>query len=443
MSRKRARKNLPQEPIEVDIVSLSHDGRGVGRVDGKTVFVRDALPGEHVRFRLTLRKKNHDEGTVTEVLRPSPQRVAPACEHFGVCGGCSLQHLAPEAQVAFKQQGLMEALAHIGRVTPETLMPPLTAEPWGYRRKARLGAKLVRKHDRVFAGFRERGSNFLTDMRTCKVLHPRVGEHVGELAAMIDGLSVRDKVPQVEMSMGDDRCVMVFRVMEAPGDSDLKRIESFCTERNWIPHIQEGGPDSVRPLQGEPVELHYSLPAQAVHFSFLPSDFTQVNLEINRLMVTQALDWLAPGPEAQVLDLFCGLGNFTLPLAKRCRSVVAVEGDAGLVQRARRNAEANAIHNARYYTANLYENLDVEPWMRERFDAVLLDPPRSGAAEVIPLIPKLGAERILYVSCYPGTLARDAGMLVHDYGYRLVQAGVMDMFPHTAHVESMALFVKG
>lgn len=442
MSKRRSRKKLPEEILEAEIVSLSHDGRGVGRIDGKTVFVRDALPGEHVRFRLTLRKKSYEEGTVTEVLRPSPERVEPECAHFGVCGGCSLQHLAPEAQVAFKQQGLVETLEHIGRVSPDILMAPLAAEPWGYRRKARLGVKLVRKQDRVFVGFRERGSNFLTDVQNCKVLHPRVGAQVGELAAMIDSLSIRDRVPQVEMAMGDDLCVTVFRVMEPLSAEDAARLIEFCVGRNWVPYVQEGGPDTVRPLSGEPVELHYSLPAQDVHFSFLPTDFTQVNLDINRRMVTQALEWLELRPDERVLDLFCGLGNFTLPLAKVCESIVAVEGDAGLVQRARRNAEANSIANARFYTANLYEALDAEPWLRERFDAALLDPPRSGAAEVIPLIPRLGANRILYVSCYPGTLARDAGLLVHEFGYRLVKAGVMDMFPHTAHVESMALFVK-
>lgn len=442
MSRKRGRAALPAEPLDIEIEGLSHDGRGVGRVDGKTVFVRDGLPGERVMARLTLRKKNYDEATVSEVLRASDQRIEPPCAHFGVCGGCSLQHLAPEDQIGLKEKSLLEALEHIGKVRPAGVAPPLRGPTTGYRRKARLGAKWVRRHDRVFVGFRERASSFVTDIRHCAVLHDRVGPHVGALADMIDSLSIRGAVPQVEMAMGDDRCVMVFRILEAPTEEDSRTIASFCADHDWVPYVQEGGPDSIRPLEGAPVELHYSLPQQGVHFSFLPTDFTQVNLDINRAMVAQALQWLSPEPEERVLDLFCGLGNFTLPLAKRCATVVGVEGDAGLVARARRNADLNAVSNARFYTANLYDKPDDEPWARESFDAVLLDPPRSGAAEVLPLLSRMGIGRILYVSCYPGTLARDAGVLVHEYGYRLNRAGVMDMFPHTAHVESMALFVK-
>lgn len=441
MSRRR-RGKLPDIELETEIESLSPEGRGVGRVEGKTAFVRDALPGEHVRFRVTRRKKTFDEGVLTQLLRAAADRVSPACGHFGVCGGCSLQHLDHQAQVSHKERGLLESLEHIGRVKPETLAPALISEPSGYRRKARLGAKYVRKHERVFAGFRERGTSFITDIRHCTVLHPRVGESVGDLADMIGELSIRDKVPQVEMAMGDDLCVMVFRMLETPTADDIKRVNAFCAEHNWVPYIQDGGPDTVRPLEGDPVELHYSLPAQGVHFSFLPSDFTQVNLDINRRMVDQALDWLAIDESEQVLDLFCGLGNFSLPLARRSGSVTGVEGDRGLVARARLNADANHISNARFFTANLYEELDAEPWLMGKYDAVLLDPPRSGASEILPLLPKLGARRILYVSCNPATLARDAGELVNEYGYRLVQAGIMDMFPHTAHVESMALLVK-
>jgi 23S rRNA (uracil1939-C5)-methyltransferase len=441
MSRRRAAA-APAEILETEILSLSQDGRGVGRAEGKTVLVRDALPGERVRLALTRRKNDCCEGRILELLRPADERVEPKCAHFGVCGGCSLQHLAPEAQVAFKEQGLVDALAHVGRAAPAELAPPVTAENWGYRRKARLGVKLVRKHDRVFAGFRERGSSFITDVRACPVLHPRVGGAIGELADMIGTLTIRDRIPQVEMAMGDDLCVMVFRVLSPPTAGDVERIRTFCAEHDWVPYIQEGGPDTVRPLGGAPVELHYSLPVHELHYGFLPTDFTQVNLEINRRTVRQAMAWLAPQPDETVLDLFCGLGNFTLPLARACATVVGVEGDAGLVARARQNAEVNSIYNARFFTADLYGTLDAEPWLQQAYDAILLDPPRSGAAEVLPLIARLGARRILYISCYPGTLARDAGILVNDQGYRLSRAGVMDMFPHTAHVESMALFLK-
>ena len=437
------RKRAPEEILDLEIESLSHDGRGVGRVDGKTVFVRDALPGEHVRARLTRRKKNFDEAELAELLRPADNRVEPVCEHFGVCGGCGLQHLAADAQIAFKERGLLDSLEHIGRVSADEVAPPLITQSFGYRRKARLGVKFVRKHGRVFAGFRERGSSFVTDVRQCAVLHPRVGAVVGSLADMVGELSIRDRIPQVEMAMGDDLCVMVFRALDPPTGADVARIQAFCTEHNWVPYIQEGGPDSIRPLGGIGVELHYSLPEQGVHFSFLPTDFTQVNLDINRRLVAQAIEWLAPGPDERILDLFCGLGNFTLPLARHAASVTGVEGDSGLIARARRNAQANHIDNVRFYTANLYADLDAEPWLGSAYDAALIDPPRSGAAEVIPVVSRLGPQRILYVSCSPGTLARDAGLLVHEEGYRLRRVGVMDMFPHTAHVESMALFEKG
>ena len=441
MTRRRAAA-MPAELQDVEVVSLSHDGRGVGRVGGKTVFVPDALPGEHVRVALTRRKKSYDEGRLEALLRAAPQRVAPKCAHFGVCGGCSLQHLAAEAQIAFKQQGLVDALAHIGGVTPDELAPPLTGENWGYRRKARLGVKLVRRHDRVFAGFRERGSGFVTDVRSCPVLHPRAGEAVGALADMIDSLSVRERIPQVEMAMGDDLCVMVFRVLAPTATPDEERIAAFCAAHDWVPCIQEGGPDTVRALAGTPVELHYSLPAYALRFGFAPTDFTQVNLEVNRLMVGQAMAWLAPQPDEALLDLFCGLGNFTLPLGRASASVVGVEGDAALVARARQNATINRVDNVRFFKADLFGTLDAEPWLQQDYDAVLLDPPRSGAADVLPFVARLGVRRILYISCYPATLARDASYLVNEQGYRLARAGVMDMFPHTAHVESMALFIK-
>jgi 23S rRNA (uracil1939-C5)-methyltransferase len=441
MTRRRAAE-VPAEHLDVEIESLSHDGRGVGRVAGKTVFVRDALPGESVRVALTRRRKSHDEGRLASLLRAAPQRVEPGCAHFGICGGCTLQHLAPQDQVAFKQQGLVDALTRIGGVTPDELAPPLTGEIWGYRRKARLGVKLVRRHDRVFAGFRERGSSFITDVRSCPVLHPRVGEAVGALADMIDTLSVRDRIPQVEMAMGNDLCVMVFRVLAPTTAADDETIMAFCAAHDWVPCIQEGGPDTIRNLAGTPVELHYSLPVYALRFGFAPTDFTQVNLDINRLMINQAMAWLAPQPDEAVLDLFCGLGNFTLPLGKSAASVVGVEGDAALVARARQNAAINRIDNARFFTADLFGSLDAEPWLQQAYDAVLLDPPRSGAAEVLPVVARLGVRRILYISCYPATLARDAGILVNEQGYRLARAGVMDMFPHTAHVESMALFIK-
>ncbi|MEJ2529810.1 MAG: 23S rRNA (uracil(1939)-C(5))-methyltransferase RlmD, partial [Gammaproteobacteria bacterium] len=330
---------------------------------------------------------------------------------------------------------------HIGKVEPREILQPLVAgDHWGYRRKARLGAKYVAKKGRVLVGFRERGSSFLADIQSCEVLHPKVGHNLMALSDLIASLSIRDKVPQIEVSIGDDACVLVFRILEPLTPDDSRLLERFGSEYEMEIYLQEAGPDSVHPLKPEPADLHYALPDFAIDISFLPNDFTQVNSELNRQMVARAVELLDPQKQDRVLDLFCGIGNFTLPLATRSLAVVGVEGERALVERARENAKANAIDNTDYYTANLYESLQHEPWLSERFDKALLDPPRSGAQEVLEQLPKLGIKRIVYVSCYPGTLARDAGELVNRHGYRLLAAGVMDMFPHTAHVESIALF---
>jgi 23S rRNA (uracil1939-C5)-methyltransferase len=440
MGRSR-KKRLPTEPFPATIESMSHDGRGVAHLDGKATFIHGGLPGEEVMFTYTSKRKKHDEGIVSEVITPSPDRVEPQCSYFSICGGCSLQHLNPEAQIQVKQQSLLDAFEHIGKVDPAELFPPLTAAtPWGYRRKARLGVKYVPKKGRVLVGFRERGSSFLAEIESCEVLHPRVGQLLMPLSDLIGGLSIRDRVPQIEVSMGDDDCVLVFRVLEPPSLEDSAALEQFGAEHGMHIYLQEAGPDSVRPLAGEAVELAYALPDFGIDVRFLPNDFTQVNSELNRLMVARAVELLQPAAEDRVLDLFCGIGNFTMPLARKSHSVVGVEGDGALVARARENAIANGLDNTSYYTANLYESLEREPWMSQKFDKALLDPPRSGAFEVLEHLPKLGIRRIVYVSCYPGTLARDAGELVNRHGYKLLAAGVMDMFPHTAHVESIAVF---
>jgi 23S rRNA (uracil1939-C5)-methyltransferase len=438
----KKRKELPKELIEVEIASLTHEGRGLAHFDGKAVFVDGALPGERVRFRYTRMQRRYDEGVTVEVLRASPERVAPRCPHFGVCGGCSLQHLESGAQVRVKQETLADCFARIGKVQPERWLAPLTAEPWGYRRKARLGVKHVEKKGRTLVGFRERGSSFLADLSRCEVLHPAVGDRLGVLAETVDRLSIRDQVPQIEVAIGEGPCVLVFRVMAPPSAADLGVLQGLADAHGFHVYLQEGGPESVRPLPGQGIDLHYELPRHQVRIGFEPTDFTQVNLELNRLMVDQALELLAPQPDESVLDLFCGLGNFSLPLARRAREVLGVEADAALVARAAENARANGIANARFATADLYGELDGQPWTRERFTKALLDPPRSGALQVLDWLPRLGVERVLYVSCYPTTLARDADRLVNGLGYRLRAAGVMDMFPHTAHLESMALFER-
>lgn len=440
--RRRGGKKPPQGSFEAQIESLSHDGRGVTHVSGKTVFIHGALPGEKVTFNYSRVQRRYDEGVVDEILQASSQRVEPGCENFSVCGGCSLQHLGSGHQITYKQQTLLDAFEHIAGIEAPMVMPPLVSEPWGYRRKARLGVKYVAKKGKVLIGFRERGSSFITVMQRCPVLHPAIGEKLGALADVIQSLSVRDKLPQIEVAMGDEAIILIFRLLSPLSAEDAETLGSYCRGQNWHCYIQEGGPQTVTPLEGDAVTLSYQLPQQQLQFEFLPTDFTQVNTTINRQMINQAMQWLKPQSDEVILDLFCGLGNFTLPLAQLCSSVTGIEGDVALVERARKNARNNGISNVDFHVANLYEPGVDQSWMQQQYDAVLLDPPRSGAQEIIALLPRLGARRILYVSCYPGTLARDAGLLVKEHGYKLLQAGVMDMFPHTAHVESMALFER-
>ncbi|MCB1775431.1 MAG: 23S rRNA (uracil(1939)-C(5))-methyltransferase RlmD [Gammaproteobacteria bacterium] len=442
MGRRRRRPRLPEGEFEAVVESMGHDGRGLARVDGKATFIHGALPGERVMFRYLGRKRSHDEGQAVSVIEPAADRVEPRCAQYGVCGGCSLQHLAPEAQIAAKQAVLLDNLRQIGKVEPAEILPPLiNTSPWGYRRKARLGVKDVARKGRVLVGFRERGSSFVADIERCHVLHPHVGELLPQLSALIEQLSISGRLPQIEMAMDDTRCVLILRILEPLAETDTQLLRAFEHDHDVVFYLQPGGPDSVVPLTAA-ADLRYRLPEQDVTLSFLPGDFTQVNSDINRKMVSRAIDMLQLAPDDDVLDLFCGVGNFTLPIARYCRSVVGVEGDAGLVQRARTNAGHNALTNTEFFTADLYGELPAEPWMQRRFDKVLLDPPRSGAAQVLPLLGQLGVRRIVYVSCYPGTLARDAGELVSKHGYRLLSAGVMDMFPHTAHVESIALFER-
>ena len=442
MGRRRRRSRLPEGEFAAQIESMSHDGRGVARVDGKATFLWGGLPGEQVDFRYLSRRRQHDEGVVVNVYDPAASRVSPRCEAFGLCGGCSLQHQHPEAQIASKQQVLLDNLMQIGGVMPEAILPPLTAtSPWGYRRKARLGVKDVLRKGRVLVGFRERGSSLVADITRCEVLHPRVGEKIDALRVLVESLSVRRQLPQIEMAMDDVQCVLILRLLEPLSKEDEQALLDFAARHDVVFYTQTGGPETVQALK-DPVQLAYRLPDFDLELLFEPTDFTQVNTDINRLMVARAVDLLDLAPGDQVLDLFCGIGNFTLPIARTANRVVGVEGDSGLVNRARANADHNALDQVEYFTADLYGELTAEPWMQRAFNKALLDPPRSGALQILPILPRLGIERIVYVSCYPGTLARDAGELIKNHGYRLISAGVMDMFPHTAHVESIALFER-
>lgn len=422
---------------------MAHDGRGVARVDGKTTFVHGALPGEVVVFRYLRCRRSHDEGQVVSVIHASAERVAPRCAHYGVCGGCSLQHLDPNAQIASKQAVLLDNLRQIGNVSPTEVLTPLTGDSaWGYRRKARLGVKDVVRKDKVLVGFRERGSSFVADLDRCHVLHPRVGELLPELSRLVGMLSIRRRLPQIEMAMDDARCALILRTLDPLDATDEALLDAFQAANDVVFYLQPGGPETVRPL-GAGTDLNYRLPAYDLTLGFLPGDFTQVNSDVNRKMIDRALELLDLRPHERVLDLFCGIGNFTLPIGRGCAYVAGVEGDAGLVRRAQQNAVRNLLENVEFFAADLYGEMPAGTWRTDSFDKALLDPPRSGALQVLPLLRELGVRRIVYVSCYPGTLARDAGELVHHYGYRLASVGVMDMFPHTAHVESIACFERG
>jgi 23S rRNA (uracil1939-C5)-methyltransferase len=429
-------------PEEARIVDLTHDGRGVTRIDDKTVFVSDALPGERVTLQRTVRRRSFDEARLVAVIEPSAERVEPGCPHFGLCGGCALQHLSPAAQLAFKQAQLLENLARIGGVGPREILPPLDASPWGYRRRARLGVKYVAKKGRVLVGFRERSAPYVADLHECRVLAAPAGELIDPLAALVQSLSIAERVAQIEIAVADNGCALVLRVLAAPGREDLDRLAAFERERGVRVYLQPGGLDTVAPLSGDAPPLWYSLAEFEVKLEFLPTDFVQINAELNARMVSRAVEQLQPAPTDSVLDLFCGIGNFSLPLARRARRVVGVEGDAALVERARRNAELNRIQNAEFYAADLTASCSALPWAVGAYDRVLIDPPRAGAKEILPLIARSDASCVVYISCHAGSLARDAGILVREHGFSLVSAGVMDMFPHTTHVESMAVFVR-
>ncbi len=444
MSRRR-RKKLPTELVRATIESLSHDGRGIAHIDGKVTFIARALPGEEVMFRYTSKRGKFDEGDAIEVLQASPQRIEPRCPHFGVCGGCSLQHLSPADQIAAKQERLLENLQHLGKVTPGEVLPPLTATPWGYRRKARLGVKYMRREQVVRVGFREKHSAFLTDAKQCDVLHEVIASRLTAFGELVNRLSVRDKIPQIEVAVGDAHTALVFRHLEPLSEEDEQQLCAFGESHQLGIFVQPKGPKTVRRLWPETdsdFRLHYELPEYNVDIQFQPTDFTQVNAELNRAMIDQTMALLDIQKEDRVLDLFCGLGNFSLPLARKAGAVVGVEGEASLVERARENAQNNGISNVAFYAADLNGDLAAEPWYGEGFNKLLLDPPRSGAPVVVEKLPQPLPQRIVYVSCDPATLARDAGILVKQHGYTLVSAGVMDMFPHTAHVESIALFEK-
>ncbi|MDH5834773.1 23S rRNA (uracil(1939)-C(5))-methyltransferase RlmD [Luteimonas kalidii] len=440
---------IDQTPFELDILDLSHDGRGVARREGgKTVFVAGALPGERVLARQTSRSRHFDEAMALDVLRASPDRVAPRCPHFGTCGGCALQHLDEAVQILAKQRVLLENFERIGHVSPDAVLPPLTGGAWHYRRKGRFSVRRVEKKDRTLVGFRERDPRFVAELHECHTVVPAVGALIPVLSQLVDGLEARREIPQIEFIVGDatptfDGVALVFRHLQPLGERDLEALRAFAPRHRVAVFLQPGGVDSVHPLTPAAPSLSFRLEDGDVSLAFRPLDFIQVNAPINALMIARAFELLDLRSEDRVLDLFCGLGNFTLPMARRVAAVVGVEGDAGLVARARENAARNGLSNATFHAADLTQDQRGAAWMRQGFDKLLLDPPRSGAIDVLRQLPLDAFGRIVYVSCHPASLARDAGYLVNERGWRLVSAGVMDMFPQTAHVESIALFERG
>ena len=436
---------IDKTPFEAEIVDHSHDGRGVARRDGKTLFVAGALPGERVMAEQTAKNRHFDEARTVEVLQASPDRVTPRCEHFGVCSGCVLQHLAEDRQILLKQRVLLENLERIGHVTPQVVLPPLTGESWGYRRKGRFSVRRVNKKDRTLVGFREVDPRFVADVRRCHTAIPQIGERVEALALLVESLDARNDIPQIEFIAGDiapdgSGVALVFRHLSPLNEDDRARLVAFAQQHAFAIFLQSGGIDTVVPLWPEAPALSFTLPQWDIELAFRPLDFIQVNATLNQRMIARTFELLDPQPQDRILDLFCGLGNFTLPMARLVGEVVGVEGEAGLVQRARENAERNGLANAHFHAADLTKDLRGTPWMRQGFNKLLLDPPRSGADEVLKQLPLKDIDRIVYVSCHPASLARDAGYLVKERGYRLKAAGVMDMFPHTGHVESIALF---
>lgn len=434
------KKNLQ---IDTVIEGLTHDGRGVAHVDGKALFVDAALPGERVRVAVNRRHRRFDEGRVLEFFSRAPERVEPRCRHFDICGGCSLQHMALDAQIHAKQQVLAENFERIGKVTPRRWLEPLTGEAWGYRRKGRLSVRKVAKKGRVLVGFREKDNpRYVADIVHCDVVHPALGSKVGALAAMIDGLDAAADIPQIEFAAGDDTVALVFRHLKPLGQRDLDRLTGFGREHGFAIYLQPGGHTSVHPLWPEHPRLAFRFDEGALELEFQPLDFVQVNADMNRRMLARVLELLDPQPGDRVLDLFCGLGNFTLPIARRAGSVAGVEGEHALVERADANAARNGLANVQFHVANLFEDQRSSAWARREWDKLLLDPPRAGADKVLEYLPGRSVRRVVYVSCHPASLARDAGILVREHGFDLAAAGVMDMFPHTAHVESIALFER-
>ncbi|HSI24993.1 MAG TPA: 23S rRNA (uracil(1939)-C(5))-methyltransferase RlmD [Methylotenera sp.] len=456
-NRNRAYQNPADNPIlQATIESLDQEGRGVAHVEGKTIFIDGALPNELVRYQSQQIKPSYEVAKTIEVLKQSNQRVTPKCPHYGLCGGCKLQHMDANTQVAAKQRMLEADLWHIGKVKADNVLPPLYGPTWGYRHKARLSVKYVEKKQRVLVGFNEKATRYVADMNSCEVLVPEVSALIAPLQDLIVQLSIRDKLPQIELAVGEGRVVvLIFRIMDVLTANDEALFKAFADLHQVQVWTQTKGPDTIKPFwpnatqleahasEGHGAQLQYSLPEFDLTYPFKPNEFTQVNPQINQVMIRRAMQLLEPQASETIADFFCGIGNFTLPIARSGSQVLGLEGLANLVERANESAHLNSINNVKFGVADLFKMTPESLAELGAFDKWLIDPPRDGAFELVKAIsPETSPVRIVYVSCNPATLARDAGVLVQEKGYRLSAAGVINMFPHTAHVESIALFEK-
>ncbi len=440
--RKRRRNKIPAGLFTADIESLSHEGRGVAHINGKTVFIENALPGEQVEFRYLSKRARFDQGVAENIISANEQRVEPECRYFGYCGGCSLQHMMPSAQLAHKQSVLLDQFQHLGKVRPASVLPPLKGASFGYRHKTRLAVKYVLKKEKVLVGFREKHSPYVADITECKVLHPDLGLKFSALQRLIESLSIYNQIPQIEAAVSDNGTALVLRHLADFTDNDITKLNAFEAAHKLTLFLQPSGYDSVHRLSSGGEYLFYRLDDHDITLYFKPVDFIQINAEMNQKMIKQVIELLQPDKADDILDLFCGVGNFTLPLARKARSVMGVDGEASLVERARDNAAKNNIDNIEFYVADLARLNDVNGFINKPYNKILLDPARTGAKEIMAALDTRKVACIVYVSCNPATLARDAGILVNEQGFKFTIAGVMDMFPHTTHVESVAVFVR-
>jgi len=438
----RGRKKLSDLPFELDIIALDSKGMGLAEYEQKTLKVYDALPGEKVVARYLFGRSQRGKAETLEVLQPVADRVRPGCPHFGYCGACSLQHLSMDAQVVRKEGILLQFLKDTGNLEPASVYSPLCGPEWNYRRKARLSVRDVAAKQRVLVGFRERNSRYVADMDECHILRKDIADALPKLARLIETLDCRSSIPQIEVASGDEQHALIIRHLDELSAVDEESLRLFARETGLGVYLQPGGPDSIRLLGPQDLQLEYAIEVLDLRFRFEPLDFIQVNGELNQQMVARALELLEPQAGDNILDLFCGLGNFTLPLAKTAASVMGVEGSEAMVERGRSNAKLNALDNVEFHSADLYRPCDETPWPGTNYNKILLDPPRSGARELLPWIAASKVSRVVYISCNPETLAADADVLVNQYGFSLGGAGIINMFPHTPHSEAIALFER-